>query len=61
MISLSYQNRFEDTLSIAQYLVDEGYDKEELTLFFEEKEPDGSNQLEAFVESEIYKAWKSKP
>lgn len=60
MISLSYQNRFEATLAIAQNLVDEGYDKKELSDFFEEKEADGSNQLEAFVESKIYKDWKSK-
>lgn len=60
MISLSYQNRFEETLAIAQNLVDDGYDKNELTQFFEEKEPDGSNQLEAFVRSKIYKDWKSK-
>lgn len=60
MISLSYQNRFEETLAIAQNLVDDGYDKNELIQFFEEKEPDGSNQLEAFVRSKIYKDWKSK-
>ncbi|MHA7843441.1 MAG: hypothetical protein ACX93I_08995 [Winogradskyella sp.] len=60
MISLSYQNRFEETLAIAQNLVDDGYDKNELIQFFEEKEPDGSNQLEAFVRSKTYKDWKSK-
>lgn len=60
MISLSYQNRFEETLAIAQNLVDDGYDKNELIQFFEEKEPDGSNQLEDFVKSKIYKDWKSK-
>jgi len=60
MISLTYQNRFEETLAIAKNLVDEGYDKKDLTEFFEEKEADGSNELEAFVESEIYKDWKSK-
>lgn len=61
MISLTFQNRFEETLAIAQNLVEEGYDKKELTDFFEEKELDGSNQLQAFVDSKIYKDWKAKP
>ena len=61
MVSLTFQNRFEETLAIAQNLVDDGYDKKELTDFFEEKELDGSNQLQAFVESTIYKNWKAKP
>ncbi|WP_299094936.1 tetratricopeptide repeat protein [Winogradskyella sp.] len=61
MICLTYQNRLEETLAIAQSLVDEGYDKKELTNFFEEKEADGSNELEAFVKSKIYKNWKVKP
>ena len=60
MISLTFLNRLEDTLAIAQSLVDLGYDKEELTVYFEEKEPDGSNTLESFVESDIYKEWKQK-
>lgn len=58
MISLTFQSKFDKTLEIAQFLVDEGYDKKELIEFFEEKELDGTNALDAFVNSNIYKQWK---
>ncbi len=60
MVSLSLLNDFDETLEIAKALVEKGLDKNELILFIEEKEPDGSNQLEDFVNSEVYKIWKQK-
>ena len=60
MVSLTYLNKLDETLAIAHFLVEEGYDKKELTNFFEEKESDGTNPLDAFVTSEIYLNWKQK-
>ncbi|EDP69613.1 hypothetical protein FBALC1_05493 [Flavobacteriales bacterium ALC-1] len=60
MVSLTYQEKFKKAIEIAQVLVDEGYDKQELMKFFEEKEPDGTNQLEALITSDEYKKWEKK-
>lgn len=58
MVSLNYQNRFEDTLSIVKNLLEQGYDKEALLEFIEEKDIEGHNALEAFVNSKVYQEWK---
>lgn len=56
--SLTYQGKYKDALVIADKLVDQGYDKEVLSDFFEEKDADGTNVLQPLVESKIYKEWK---
>jgi len=60
MVSLNFQNRFEDILNVVKNLLEQDYDKDALLEFLEEKEPDGSNALEAFVSSKVYKKWKLK-
>ncbi|GGW67057.1 hypothetical protein DFQ11_103212 [Winogradskyella epiphytica] len=58
MVSLNFQNRFEEVLEVVKHLIAQEYDKDALLEFIEEKEPDGSNALEGFVNSEVYKNWK---
>lgn len=60
MVSLNFQNRFEEILTVIEHLLSENYDKKALLDFLEEKEPDGTNLLEAFVTSSTYKNWKRK-
>ena len=60
MVCLNYQNRFDDALKIVKELLDQGYERDALLEFLEEKEADGSNELDAFVNSKIYKQWKRK-
>ncbi|WP_296313373.1 tetratricopeptide repeat protein [Winogradskyella sp. UBA3174] len=60
MVSLNYQSSFKETLNIVKDLLNQGYDREALLEFLEEKEADGSNELEAFVTSKVYKQWKRK-
>lgn len=60
IVSLNFQNRFEEIIPVIENLIEQEYDKNELLEFLEEKEPDGTNQLEAFVKSKVYKKWKRK-
>ena len=60
IIALNFQNRFEEIIVVIEDLIEQGYDKDALLDFLEEKEPDGTNELEAFVKSKLYKKWKRK-
>jgi len=60
MISLNYQDRFEEMITVIEDLITQEYDKVALLEFIEEEAPDGSNALGAFVASETYKTWKQK-
>lgn len=61
MVALSHLGKFEEALEVTKKLLDEeGYDRTELLAFLEEKEPDGTNALEAFVNSELYLNWKAE-
>jgi tetratricopeptide (TPR) repeat protein len=60
MVSLNFQNRFDEIITVIEHLISEAYDKKVLLEFLEEKEPDGTNLLKAFVTSSTYKTWKRK-
>lgn len=61
MVSLNYQDRFEEIAEVLDKLIKDDYNKDWLVEFVEQKEPDGSNALEKFEASEVYKKWKQKP
>ncbi|WP_179352470.1 tetratricopeptide repeat protein [Winogradskyella vidalii] len=60
IVSLNFQNRFEDIIIVIEDLLEQGYDREALLEFIEESEADGSNQIDAFLSSKKYKKWKRK-
>ncbi|WP_111683964.1 tetratricopeptide repeat protein [Winogradskyella tangerina] len=60
IVSLNFQERFEEIISTVEILIEKGYEKKLLVDFLEEDEADGSNPLEAFLASKVYKKWKRK-
>ena len=58
--TLTYQYKFEEALKVTDDLIEQGYDKKELTDFFEEKDEQGQNELQLLVDSKVYKKWKRK-
>lgn len=58
MVSLSNQNKFEETIIVINNLIEDGYNKKDLTDFFEEKDEDGFNALDKLVTSSEYIKWK---
>lgn len=59
--ALTLQQKFDETIVVLDNIIEVfDYDKNGLIEFIESVEDDGSNELEALVNSKVYKKWKKK-
>lgn len=59
--ALAFQQKYDETVVLFDSIIEVfDYDKNELIIFIESVEDDGSNELEGLVNSKAYKKWKKK-
>jgi len=52
--------KYDEAIAYLDTLLEEGYDRQSLATYLEEEDENGENILDAFIQSEAYKTWKTK-